>query len=273
MATWEDGPEYAPIERPDEFSVPDAAPLDVAPPYVQPAAEAPVVRPTFGDPSAPVAPLAQLVPVPEEVRDPTIPYEVASSAMTSGDSAWSAVHWSAPTSPITTSASPWSTGAATAPGAPWGPPSGPAQGPTGLPAPGTEQWFGPSPYAPPPAPVPVTAKEVVGALTPAMLIVLALGGLIPPVAPITLVVAWTLSSRSTIAKPQIRITFVIAVATLAVLGMIIGFAGALDFADWWDGLSWVAMIISWCAIAAVLVLATRALRAGQRPPTRPGTWA
>jgi hypothetical protein len=52
MATWEDGPEYAPIERPDEFSTPDAAPLGATEPYVQPSANAPIQRPAFGDPQA-----------------------------------------------------------------------------------------------------------------------------------------------------------------------------------------------------------------------------
>ena len=65
MATWEDGPEYAPIERPDEFSTPDAAPLGATEPYVQPSANAPIQRPAFGDPQAPVIALVDLVPAPE----------------------------------------------------------------------------------------------------------------------------------------------------------------------------------------------------------------
>lgn len=281
MASWEDGPEYAPIERPDGFSVPSAAPLSVAEPYVQPAADAPIVRPVFGTPQAPVRPLAELVPVPDETRDPTRPYDIASGAMTSGDSAWGAVHSSPPTNPITTSAAPWNSsvggavpavaGGATA--TPWGPPTAPIQTSGGLPAPGTPQWFGPGPMYPPPAPVPVTAKDVVAALTPALLIVLLLGGLISPVAPITLIIAWALSARCSVAKVPLRVAFVVAVATMAVLGLIIGFAGALDFADWWSSLSWVALVISWCLAVAVVIIAGRALRAGERPrpPARPPT--
>ncbi|GAA3641343.1 hypothetical protein [Microlunatus ginsengisoli] len=292
MATWEDGPEYAPIERPDEFAVPEAPPLSIAEPYVQPAADAPVDRPFFGDPQAPVRPLAALVPLPEDPRDPTIPYEVVAGAMTTGDSAWGSVHSSPPTSPITTTGSPWlnesvPVGGSTPWGMPFGTPPSPGAQPFGppaggaAPAPGTPQWFGPAPYVPPPAPVPVTAKDVLTAVTPALLIVLALGALIHPVAPMTLLIAWGLSTRCTVAKPQIRTAFVIAVATVAVLGLVIGFAGALDFADWWNGLSWVAMVAAWCVIAAVLALATRALRSGQRPwqppggprPGGPGGWA
>ncbi len=288
MATWEDGPEYAPIERPDEFSTPDAAPLGDTEPYVQPSANAPVQRPAFGDPQAPVIALADLVPAPEVQRDPTVPYEVVSSAVTSGDSAWTAMHSQAPTSPIATSASPWTGGspgtiplgtaaAGTASFGAW--PTGPIttsappmQGPTGLPAPGTAQWFAPPPYAPPPAPLPITTKDLVNAVTPALLIVLALGGLIHPVSPITLVIAWALSTRATVAKQEIRVAFVVAVAALAVLGLFIGLAGALDFSEWWNGLSWIALVLSWGLIAAVLLLARRAFQQGQRPPVRPNTW-
>ena len=58
MATWEDGPEYAPLERPANFTAAATAPLSTAPPVVQMAAYAPKQRPGFGQPPAPVAPLA-----------------------------------------------------------------------------------------------------------------------------------------------------------------------------------------------------------------------
>ena len=84
MATWEDGPEYAPIERPADFQTPDARPLDTAPPYTQVAAWAPKSRPVFDNPSAPVASLSSLVPIQrEEPRDPQKPFAVATTTMTS----------------------------------------------------------------------------------------------------------------------------------------------------------------------------------------------
>ena len=96
MATWEDGPEYAPIERPSDFRDPDAAPLIVAPPYAQLAAWAPKNRPLFDSPEKPVAPLSTLLPTREEPRDPQKPFAVVSSTMTT-ESAWGAVHWASPT--------------------------------------------------------------------------------------------------------------------------------------------------------------------------------
>src|SRR4051812_3975505 len=95
MATWEDGPEYAPLERPADFAPAAAAPLPVAPPVPQMAALAPKDRPVFDQPPVPLAPLGALVPPPEETRDPQQPFAVVSSAMTS-DSAWGAVHWGGP---------------------------------------------------------------------------------------------------------------------------------------------------------------------------------
>src|SRR3954451_25262548 len=95
MATWEDGPEYAPRERPSSSAQPPVAPLDQPPAVAQPAAGAPAARPQFGQPAAPVAPLADLVPVPADVRDPRRTSDVAASALT-WDSAWRSLHWSAP---------------------------------------------------------------------------------------------------------------------------------------------------------------------------------
>ena len=67
MATWEDGPEYAPLERPADFSQPRVAALDTAPERPEPVALAPKERPSFSEPPVPVAeppvPVA-LPPVP-----------------------------------------------------------------------------------------------------------------------------------------------------------------------------------------------------------------
>ena len=96
MATWEDGPEYAPLVRPAVFDQPQVAPLAMAPPVQQMASLAPKDRPRFADPPVPVAPLATLIPPVADVRDPQQPFDVASSALTT-DSGWGGVHWSPPT--------------------------------------------------------------------------------------------------------------------------------------------------------------------------------
>ena len=167
MATWEDGPEYAPLQRPTEFSPPPGAPLEtgsapapVAPP---PPAPPPPVRPTFTDPADPVAPLATIDPAVGPDRDPTIPFDVASATVTPAGSAWGAVHWSA-TPAASPTAGPagwppasqpaWPAPAVAYPASPAGQPPGPALPLThdgGAPAP---RMAFPAPYdSPPPAPL------------------------------------------------------------------------------------------------------------------------
>ena len=188
MATWEDGPEYAPAVRPDAFSPAAAPPIEaVLPERELPEAtrrEAlPVVRPDFSGPQAQQAPLAALVPSVEDPRDPAVPFAVVTSTLTSMDSAWGAAHGNlahpsypgvGPSSPgpgsVPTTAPPTAHYATTAaypatdpssapmtppssmqwpaPNAPVPPLSGPASLPGGYPPPGTTEWFGPGPSTP-----------------------------------------------------------------------------------------------------------------------------
>jgi hypothetical protein len=263
MATWEDGPEYAPLERPDEFSVPDVAPLSVAPPYVQPAAQAPVSRPQFGHPVDPVIPLGALEPAEEEQRDPSRPFEVVSSTATA-ESAWGAVHWSPPAgAPVSTPGPAW---VGPSPATPWNPTapmsltSSAPQVPTGFPAPGTPPWFGPSPYPLTDPPGPVTARQVIRVLTPGLLIVLAVGGLIYVIAPVTLAVAWGLTSRVQVVQQPVRRTFSVAVAVLCLVGFVAALNGVLDFSDWWGQVGWWGLVMSWCLLVVSPIVAVRGLR-------------
>ncbi len=106
MATWQDGPEYAPVERPYGFAEPDADPLpESMPPPPLPAS------PNGGPPCGMQEPqnslpLAKLEPAQREIRDPKVPFAVAESVMNSAlvqppeqsdlkspePSAWGAVH-------------------------------------------------------------------------------------------------------------------------------------------------------------------------------------
>ena len=83
MATWKDGPRYAPLERPIAFAEP-AATVDLAPAQVQapaspPAAmtEPPVEIPTDFTPQGSPMPLDRIVPAPGSVRDPSTPFSTA----------------------------------------------------------------------------------------------------------------------------------------------------------------------------------------------------
>ena len=309
MATWEDGPEYAPIERPDNFSVPEAAPLEVAPPAYQPAADAPKDRPRFDDPQAPVAPLSTLVPeATDDDRDPQRPFDVVASTLTtpSASSAWGSAHWSGP-------------GAASAPGTvgtpavtqPWGPPASdpwsggpaptvraaygagpnqpyppypsaqsqnnqpyppPSYPPPGFPAPGTPQWFGPGPgQAPVAYDQPVTAKRVAEMVTPGLIICLALGGIIYILAPVTLGLAFWLSGRVQVAKDMVKLVFRLALAALVAMALIGALAADPYFSAWWSFVAGWATFLSWTALVLTVGFVYRALKQNAQPvpPARP----
>lgn len=323
MATWEDGPEYAPRVRPDAFSPAEVAPLEPAPPVTQPAAGAPTARPHFSAPGAPVAPLAALVPAVEQPRNPSEPFAVVTSTLTSADSAWGAAHWnvanessavsrestpafggyppdaSSPFPPAGAPASyppplpgsypqppatgpypvpappadPWGAAPVSwpAPTAPVPPLSGPPSLPGGYPPPGTDQWFGPGPVTPQqPAPEPPhDLRAVFQAATPGLCICLLVGGLVPPLAPILLVVAFVLSKRVQVAQQTVRRVFGIALGFLALLSMATLVLGdRLWFTDWWDFVGRCGWLECWVVLLSVVLVVGRGLRSGSpRPPT------
>ena len=316
MATWEDGPEYAPLERPAEFTSPAVEPLDVAPPVPQPPAALPSQPPVFDEPPQPVAPLASLVPPPKDGRDPQEPFAVVSSNLTSG-SAWGSAHQPVPLAvtapqhplggPAPTPVAPAWPGAASgwpapapawptpAPGPePWPPAVAPGQQATGFPppgpfpaqgqppgyppsgpfpAPGTPQWFGPGSYGEQQsAPDRVDARRVLDAVTPGLLIVLAIGGIIAVLAPITLSLAFPLANRVGAAREQVRRTLGVALVALGFFGLVGLTLSPLDFAEWWDFVDGWAQLISWLVLVAVGALVYAALRRAGRPPAPRSDW-
>jgi hypothetical protein len=289
MATWEDGPEYAPIERPADFADAGAPPLPVAPPAIQMAAQTPKERPLFNQPPVPVAPLERLVPTPAETRDPEVPFAVASAAMTS-DSAWGALHWGPPTTPPVASLPGPGTGPVADPALPitsdpWSrhlhpDGSGPLVPTTvpppdsRFPAPGTPAWFGPGPYGEQPAPPGrVSAKTVWDAAMPGLCIVLAVGGLIYVLAPIFYAIAFGLSGRVKVARPQVRGAFAVGSVFLGLIAVIATLTNEFGFGQWWAIVGAWSLVACWALLLTTLILVYRALRAGERPePTYRSTW-
>jgi hypothetical protein len=267
MATWEDGPEYAPIARPDGFAQPSVPPLDVAQPVQQQAALAPKDRPQFTDPPAPVAPLAALVPPVETPRDPAQPFAVVSSTMTS-DSAWGAAHWSPPTGPPIGAAGPWSRPSgsgqspwtAPAPTQPLVPMSGPAENVSGFPAPGTAEWFAPPAHGQQPATGQVDARRVFEAATPGVCICLAIGGFVYLIAPIMLGVAFALASRVKVATASVRRALLTGVIVLGVLALTGVLTNNTSFTDWWAFVGMWALLICWLMLGVVLFIVYRGLK-------------
>ena len=281
MATWEDGPEYAPIERPSDFQSPQAPPLDVAPPYAQVAAWAPKNRPVFDSPKGKVAPLSAFTPAREEPRDPEEPFAVVTSTMTS-DSAWGAVHWATPTGQPTGQPTGLPTGAA------WTPPAGAHQLPEqslagraganpatrSFPTPGTPGWFGPGPDGQQPRPTTsVTARAVLDAATPGLCMCLIIGGLVAVLSPILLCLGVGLAGRVKVATSEVRRTFIFAIGVLALIGVLGLLIVDTGFAEWWRFLSSWGLLICWALLISTLVMVYRRLRSqNPTPPTYQSPW-
>jgi len=297
MATWQDGPEYAPLERPDVFALPPVAPLEVgAPPAPLPTA--PPDRPRFDSPAQPVAPLAALVPVPADLRDPQQPFAVVADTLTAAG-AWGSAHGTVPQGdlplggPATAAswpalgwageppdAGPASPGAfpSRAPGDPYG--LAPAPDPvSGFPAPGTPAWFSPGAQGPPAAPVPVDLRQVLYAATHGLVVVLVIGILLHTLAPVLLVLAFVLCRQAKVAQTQLQRVFAVGLGSLgffAVAGLL---SDPLGFGDWWNALGWWASVICATTLVVALLLVRARLRARSGngrptapPPTYPGPW-
>lgn len=85
MATWKDGPRYAPQERPYGFAVPRWA-VSLAPePVLQPPALAPPVAPDDFQMQAPAVPLDSIVPIHSTQRNPSEPFASHSAVLTASD--------------------------------------------------------------------------------------------------------------------------------------------------------------------------------------------
>jgi hypothetical protein len=279
MATWEDGPEYAPIERPSDFRSPETPPLTTAPPHTQLAAWAPKNRPFFDSPGGAVAPLSTLIPAREEPRDPQEPFALVSSTMTS-DSAWGAVHWASPAGSPT--ALPTTTGWAAPPGTPHPQPEQPlavhawGNPPRTFPAPGTPDWFGPGPYGQQPRPTsPVTARSVLDAATPGLCTCLIIGGLVSVLSPIILCISVGLAGRVKVAAAEIRRTYLLGMGLLAVIGVLGLLVVDTDFGEWWRFVGSWALLICWALLVSTLVMVYRRLKSETPtppPPTYRSPW-
>lgn len=270
MATWQDGPEYAPLEPPANFTVPDVPPLSVAERPPQPPS-APDERPQFGGPQQQLPPLATLVPdIGGERRDPHTPFEVDPDTMTQSGSAggaWGAAHWRPPSGPpagVPQAAGPW--------GPPAGPPaarptdplslqSAPASMPGGLPAPGTPAWFGPGPAAPARQQPPPTLFR---ATPPGAIIVLAVA-ILWIVAPVAFVLAFILSVRARYARRRILTAFTVVGAIVFLIAGVDTVANLGNVSDFYRLLSTWTLLGSLFMIVMILILVNTELKSPRGP--------
>ena len=258
MATWEDGPEYAPVEWPTGFVAPDASPLSTAAPVADPSAGAPAEPPArFDEPHDPVPPLASLVPTTAPTRDPAEPFQVASAVVTAG-SAWGSAHSTqavaAPeVAPI------WTPDQAVASNYP------PPDAVQGFPAPGTPGWFGPpTAYEADKVHVPLTFGTVAEGLSWGIIIVLILGGIISYLSPVLLFISVFLAGQVRYLRGIVRIGIIVALAVVAIAG-VGAMVGTSDTTLAWESMDTASVWCCWLLIAFGLGISVFAIRRGDHP--------
>lgn len=288
MATWTDGPEYAPVERPGVFVEPDAAPLDAPAPEPRPEpAPAGAPAPSFQAVEAP--PLEALAAPEPTRRDPQQPFDVASTPLTSwGEGPGPSADPTAPLMPVPVPAAPVALPYGAEPSFPdaspvpqvpqasaWGsahayPPPQTAPVPQAPPPPGAwpppQQWTS----QPPAVPTAPGIAQVVAAATPGVLICLALATFIAPLSIPLMMVASVLATRIRYRRLVLQRWFSTAVSLSFVAGLVTVFTSrrAFDVFWWWDAANSWGRLAAGALAVLVLVMVWDALRK-QEPPEEP----
>lgn len=263
MASWQDGPEYAPRERPAAFVTPTAPPL-LAPPAPPVPEPVPVPEaPSFAVPEGDRPDLAALVPSAAPGRNPNVPFEVSVAAITTGGwSAGAATGARLPTQPFTSAGPPLTgylpTQQVVQPNA--------QLNPAPFPAPNTPQWFAPPPQTRIPAPPPaVTVGQIWRAVTPGVLIPLLLGMVFSWLAILMLAVSFALSARIPHRRDAIRRSYMVALSLLGLIGasslLSDGYSADLLFETLSGGAQFACLVLTF----VVGLIVGAALRAGERP--------
>ncbi|MVA76561.1 hypothetical protein GC722_11065 [Auraticoccus sp. F435] len=281
MATWEDGPEYAPHQRPDLFQPPEQAPaLSTAVPPAKPSAGAPLQPPVEFRVPQHVAPLETLVPRDKDVRDPHQAFAVVTSTLTEQSAtgpAWTAAHssqWSAaqqqwgppqgppvavPPAPGHDPHQPFAVGQGMRPGqVPVPAPPGPA-----MPAPGTDQWFAPTSWAPPAAPRDdrTLLRQVVQGTSVPLLVVLGCG-LIPMLSPFCVALALALTALATRRRRQLRTGLWIGLGVVGLSGLM-GFVDTLSFSGLSEAMQLPAVLVCLVMLVFAPIASYLSIQAGE----------
>ena len=270
MASWQDGPEYAPQERPAAFVVPPAPPLTDPTPAADAAAAPPEGEPSFTPPSSAQPDLAALVPSAAPGRNPNLPFEVVTATVTSAGG------WA--TSPVAAGQPEIAQRMPTQPfNAPGPPLSGylPVQptvapnarvNPAPFPAPGTPQWFAPPPETRvPDAPPSVTIGQIWTATTAGVMVPLIVGSLFNWFSILMLALSFALSARIAYRHDAVRRSYIGALIVVGVLGMMsmlsVGYSSDLLFQSLSDGAQFACVVLFF----VIGLIVGAALRAGERP--------
>lgn len=258
MASWTDGPEYAPSARPAAFVAPVAEALaGEPPPSVIDAL--PSEEPSFVPPQEPAPDLRELVPSAAPGRNPNLPFESM-------------------TTPI--AAAP-ETATERRPDQPFNAPGPPLTGylpvqpvmqpntqvnPAPFPAPGTPGWFAPPPGQPViPAPSSVDLPQIWRATTNWVMVPLLLAMFIVPIAPVALIVAWLSTVQIRYRRVAIRRAYLIALILIGGISLVSVLAD--QSINLWDPLTVTSCIAAWVLVFVTPGIVGAALRSNE-PPDR-----
>jgi hypothetical protein len=258
MASWTDGPEYAPAERPAAFVAPMAEDIAAAPPAAPPPQELPSAEPSFIAPQEPAPDLRELVPSAAPGRNPNLAFESMSTPITATESTIER-----------------------RPEEPFNAPGPPLNGylpvqpvvqantqvnPTPFPAPGTSQWFAPPPGQPVvPAPSSIDVGQIWRATTAWVMVPLLIAMFVLPVSPVALLVAWLSTVQIKFRRAAIRRAYLIAVILIGGISLV-GVLGDPSLALW-DLLSASSTIAAWVLVFVTPGIVGMALR-NHEPPDR-----
>lgn len=253
MASWQDGPEYAPLARPAAFVMPDAEPLQIDPAPARPAEPVPADEPRFAAPAQDQPALAALAPSAAPGRNPNLPFVSQSTPLTSTEARL-------PTQPFGVVGAQISGYLA--------PPVAQAPlhvNPAPFAAPGTPAWFAPPGAAAPREPRRVGARQLLAGVTPGVAITMAIGMLFSWAAPFTLVIAFVLSSRIGYRREAVHRTWQLTGFALLGIAMVTLTAVGNDLEALFAALAGTCQFASWVVAVALVSIVASALHAGEQP--------
>jgi len=253
MASWQDGPEYAPLARPSAFVMPDAEPLQVDPAPVSPSDTAPQEEPRFTAPEQDQPALAALAPSAAPGRNPNLPFVSQTTPLTSTEARQ-------PTQPFGVVGTPLNGYLA-----PPVPQAAVRVNPTPFPAPGTPAWFTPPTGSPVAEKRRVGVRQLLDGITPAVAITLAIGMVFGWAAPFTLVIAFVLSSRIGYRREAVHRTWQLTGFALLALGMISIASSGSDLDALFSSLAAICQFASWVVAITLTAIVGSAIHAGEQP--------
>jgi hypothetical protein len=258
MASWTDGPEYAPSVRPAAFVAPVAEALASPPPPTGPTEAPPNSEPTFVPPQDPAPDLRELVPSSAPGRNPNLPFE----SMTTPITAVEPVVERQPDQPFN---APGPTLTGYLPVQPVVQPNTQIN-PMPFPAPGTTQWFAPPPGQPViAAPSSVDLGQIWRATTNWVMVPLLAAMFIPPISPVALLVAWLSTVQIRYRRTAVRRAYLIAIILIGGISLVTTLTD--QSVSIWDPLTITSTVAAWVLAFLTPGIVGIALR-NNEPPDR-----